>query len=89
LTVDPSAAFWYTAGVVVLLVVLQVLARPLELLARVLGRSLLGGLAIWVVNLAGAAAGFHLPLNPASAAVVGLLGVPGFLALVVLRSFLG
>ncbi|MEW5933162.1 MAG: pro-sigmaK processing inhibitor BofA family protein [Bacillota bacterium] len=40
---------------------------------------MLGGLALWAVNLAGALFGLHLPLNPATALAVGYLGIPGLL----------
>lgn len=58
--------------------------RPLVTVAW---RLLLGGIALWVINLAGDPAGFHIGLNPITASVAGFLGLPGLAALVGLRFF--
>lgn len=86
---DVSTTLWYALGLICVLLLLQVLAKPLEVLVRVLGSSLLGGAALWVVNLVGGWVGFHLGLNPVSAAIVGVLGIPGFVGLTILRVILG
>ncbi|HEY3365267.1 MAG TPA: pro-sigmaK processing inhibitor BofA family protein [Symbiobacteriaceae bacterium] len=85
---DVTTALWYVAGVVVLLLLLQVLARPLAFLLKVLGNSLAGGVVLWLVNLVGATLGFHLALNPVTAVVVGLLGLPGLAGLGIMRLLL-
>jgi inhibitor of the pro-sigma K processing machinery len=82
---DMTAAFWYAAGIILLLVLLQLLARPLAILIRVLGYSILGGLAIGALNLVGQFLGFHVALNPVSALIVGILGLPGLAGLSILR----
>lgn len=71
------------------LAVLRVLGDPLLRLLRLLACCLAGGLALWAVNQVGGPVGFHIGLNPVSAAVVGLLGVPGLVALGLLRLILG
>lgn len=86
---DLTSAFWYVVGIVAVLVFIQVFSRQLEMLLRVLGNSILGGLALWVVNAVGAPAGFHVALNPVSAVLAGLLGVPGVVSMVIARRFLG
>lgn len=83
-----TTAFWYAAGVLLLLLLLQVLARPLEVLLRLLGSSLVGGLLLWGINLIGRPFGFHLGLNPASALVAGVLGIPGVVSLGIMRLLL-
>lgn len=84
-----TTAFWYAAGILVALVLVQIFARQLELLARALGNSIAGGVALWLLNVVGGYAGFHLALNPVSAAITGLLGVPGLISLVIIRQILG
>lgn len=86
---DVDTAFWYAMGLIFVLLLLHVLAKPLELMLRVLGSSIVGGMALWLVNLAGGVVGFHIGLNPVTAAVVGVLGVPGLLGLGILRVILG
>jgi inhibitor of the pro-sigma K processing machinery len=84
-----TTAFWYVAGIVMLVVAVQVLAKPLEWLVRALGNSMVGGVALYALNLVGALAPIHVAVNPVSAALAGLLGVPGVVALVMVRWILG
>jgi inhibitor of the pro-sigma K processing machinery len=86
---DSTTAVWYAAGLLVLLLLVQLLAKPLEITARILGNSLMGGLAIWVVNLVGVHVGFQIGLNPVSAVIVGMLGLPGLISLGAVRIILG
>ncbi len=82
---EMTTAFWYTAGLVGLLLTLQLLARPLELLLKTLGNGIIGGVALWVFNLVAGWFGYHLALNPVSAMIVGMLGVPGLISLGLLQ----
>lgn len=86
---DLTTAFWYAAGIIAALVFIQAFSRQLEILARVLGNSIVGGVALWLLNVVGGYTGFHLALNPVSAAVTGLLGIPGVVSLVLMRQILG
>lgn len=86
---DAASAVGYVVGLIALLIALQVLAKPLEWTARIVGNSIAGGLGIWLVNLVGGLFGLHLGLNPVSAVVVGLLGLPGLIALGIMRWILG
>lgn len=84
-----TTAFGYAVGIFGVLIFVQVFARQLEMLARVLGNSIVGGLALWVLNGVGGPFGFHVALNPVSAVVTGVLGVPGLISLVLVRRILG
>lgn len=85
---DLITACWYAAGIIALLVLLQVLAKPLELMLKMVASSLVGGIGLWVLNALGGLVGFHLALNPVSAAIAGLLGVPGVASLALMRLIL-
>lgn len=87
--VEMTTALWCAGGLILLLILLQVFAAPLKLLLKLVAQSLAGGLALWLLNMAGRHAGLHLPLNPVSAVVVGVLGLPGLVVLGAARFFLG
>ena len=72
-----------------LLALLRIFRSPLRLAVKVLGNTLLGFLALWGVNLAGAATGITLGLNLWNALVIGVLGLPGLVLLVLSRWVLG
>ena len=69
----------------VLLGVVQLFSTPLRLALKVLLNTLLGFAALFLTNLAGGLTGFTLGMNLLNALVIGVLGVPGLVLLVLLR----
>ena len=68
-------------GLVLLFLVvvcLRLFAAPLKLALKVLLTSALGFGAVWLLNLTTAVTGLSLGLNLFSAAIIGILGIPGF-----------
>ena len=68
-------------GLVLLFLVvmcLRLFAAPLKLALKVLLNSALGFGALWLLNLTTTVTGLSLGLNIFNAAVIGILGVPGF-----------
>ena len=65
--------------------------RPLENAAdpsyylNLIVNAVIGGGVLLVINFVGGFWGFHIGVNPITALVVGLLGVPGVLLLIGLR----
>ena len=64
-----------------LLALVRIFRGPLHLALKVLGNTLLGFLALWGVNLSTGITGIALGLNLWNALVIGILGLPGFLLL--------
>jgi len=75
----------FALGLALLYLIGWLLLVPMRFLWRLLAGSLLGGLALWLVNHFGALVGFAVPLNPFTALITGALGLPG-LALVAILS---
>lgn len=69
------------AAVFLLLALIRVFQAPLRLALKLLVNTLLGFLALWVVNLTAAFTGLALGFNLWNALVIGVLGLPGFLLL--------
>ena len=69
----------------VLLGVIQLFSTPLRLALKVLLNTLLGFAALFLLNLASGLTGFTLGLNLFNALVIGVLGVPGLVLLVLLK----
>ena len=59
-------------------VCLRRFAAPLKLALKVVFNSALGFGALWLLNLTTTVTGLSLGLNIFNAAVIGILGVPGF-----------
>ena len=60
---------------------IRIFRTPLRLALRLLANTLLGFLALWVVNLTAGFTGILLGLNLMNALVIGVLGLPGLVLL--------
>ncbi|HHY46194.1 MAG TPA: pro-sigmaK processing inhibitor BofA [Firmicutes bacterium] len=78
----------YLLGLGLLAIIAYILLIPLKLLARLVLNGILGGALLWLFNLVGIRLGVTVPVNPVTALVAGLLGVPGVILLAALRYFL-
>lgn len=72
-----------------LLALLRIFRSPLRLAVKVLGNTLLGFLALWGLNLTTGVTGIALGLNLWNALVIGVLGLPGLILLLLTQWVLG
>ena len=72
-------------GGFLLIALLRVFSAPVRVALRLLMNTLLGFLALWAVHLTAGFTGIALGLNLWNALVVGVLGVPGFLLLLLVQ----
>jgi inhibitor of the pro-sigma K processing machinery len=63
----------------------RVFKTPLKLALKLLFNTLLGFLALWLLNLAASVTGVSLGLNLWNALTIGVLGLPGFVLLLLIR----
>ena len=77
----------YAVGIVLILVLGRILVFPLKVALKLVYNGLIGGLALWLVNLIGAPLGFTLPITVWTALLVGLLGIPGVVLLILYYVF--
>ena len=64
---------------------LRVFSAPLKLAVKLLVNTLLGFFALWMVNLTAAATGVALGFNLCNALVIGILGLAGFVLLLLVQ----
>lgn len=87
-----SVIEYVTLGLVVLFLLVaavRLFSTPLKLALRVLINAVLGFAAMWLLNLTSDLTGLSLGLNVFNALTVGVLGVPGFLLLLLVQWVLG
>ena len=70
-----------TLAAFLLLALLRIFSAPLRVALKLLGNTLLGFLALWMLNFTAAFTGLSLGLNLLNALIIGILGFPGFLFL--------
>jgi len=68
-----------------LIALLRVFSAPLKLAVKLLANTLLGFLALWALNLTASFTGVALGVNLGNALVIGVLGLPGFILLLLVR----
>ena len=68
-----------------LIALLRVFSTPLKVAFRLLANTLLGFLALWLVNLTAGVTGITLGINPLNALIIGILGLPGFALLLLMQ----
>lgn len=64
-----------------LIALIRIFQTPLRLALKLLVNTLFGFLALWAVNLTAGFTGIALGLNLWNALVIGILGLPGFVLL--------
>lgn len=87
--VDYGVILAYAVGIILLFILGRLFLTPLKLLLKLLLNSLLGAMAILLVNTVGSLFGFHIAFNIYTAFIVGTLGIPGFVLLVILKLIFG
>ena len=60
-------------------------AKPLKWIWLGVLYTAIGALAIFLLNAVGGHWGFHLPINPVTAFITGVLGVPGIVCLILVK----
>jgi len=78
----------YICGGILALVILAVLARPVRSLWRVAANTVLGAVFLLLFRYLMGPFGFHIALNPVTALVLGVLGLPGAVMLAVISCLL-
>ena len=84
---DFSNALVILGCIIVLWIIGKIFSVPLKALFKLIINSVLGGLLIFIINLIGAVWNFHIGLNIVTAILVGILGIPGAVLLVILKLF--
>lgn len=72
-------------GLFFLLAVSRLIKTPLKLAMRIIFNAALGFGAVWLLNRTTALTGLSLGLNIFNVATIGVLGVPGFFLLLLLK----
>ncbi len=72
-------------AVLILFVVLKLLALPFKIIIKLMLNALIGGVVLFLLNLIGSNFGLVLDINWLSALIVGFLGVPGVIIVLILQ----
>ena len=62
---------------------------PIKKILKLVLNSILGGVVIFIINVIGANFGFHIGLNFLTSILIGLLGLPGVVCLIIIKLLIG
>ena len=78
----------FAVGAIILFAVLIFILKPLRALFKIIINSALGACLLLLYNMVGGSLGLYIGVNAYTALTVGILGIPGFLLIVILKQFL-
>lgn len=73
----------YTAGMLIIYFFERLMLVPLKKIMKLLLNSIVGGVILILVNMAGAGIGIVIPVNVITAVIAGLLGIPGVAMMII------
>ena len=79
----------YLACICFLFIFGRIFIVPIKKILKLVLNSIIGGIVIFVINLIGGAFGFHVGLNIFTSILVGLLGLPGAVCLIIVKLLVG
>ena len=82
---DTNTIITYLACICFLFIFGRLFVLPIKTILKLVINSIFGGILIYVVNWVGSIFSFHIGLNFITAILVGILGVPGAVLLVIIK----
>ena len=75
----------FLGAMIVLFIILKIISVPVKIIIKLLVNAFIGGVVLYLINLTGLIA---LDINWITSLIVGLLGVPGVIIVVLMHFFL-
>ena len=79
----------YLACICFLFLFGRIFIVPIKKILKLALNSIMGGLVIFLINLVGSSFGFHIGLNIFTSIIVGFLGLPGVIILIIIKLLVG
>lgn len=86
---DWNVLLAFAFGLLILYLLARILYFPLKWLARLIGNAIIGGIILYIFNFIGGFWGLNIGINVITALIVGILGIPGVVLLLVLQWIFG
>ena len=88
LGIQLEAILAYVFGLVLLYFAGWLLLVPFKVIVKLIINALIGGVVLLLINLFGGGIGLQIGINPVTALVAGILGVPGVILMIILQLIL-
>jgi len=85
---DIGIVLAYSAGIMLVFMVSWIFVEPLKFLGKLILNSVLGAVFLMVFNYFGQYFDLYIAVNEVTALVLGILGIPGFIAILLVKFLL-
>lgn len=75
----------YLACICFLFLFGKIFIVPLKKILKLIVNSILGGITIWLINIVGAGINFHIGINFFTSILIGILGLPGAVCMIIIK----
>lgn len=75
----------YTAGIMLIFMTSWIFFKPFKIVGKIILNSLIGALALMIFNYFGQYSGVYIGVNQFTALIIGILGIPGFVAILLVK----
>lgn len=79
---------YFIGGIILLFIFIRLLSWPLKILWKLVINAILGAILLIIVNIIGGYFSFNIGINPWTALIAGLFGIPGVVFLIIFKLFL-
>ena len=79
----------YLACICFIFIFGKIFIVPIKKIIKLVLNSILGGVVIFIINLVGTNFGFHIGINLFTSILIGLLGLPAVVCLIVVKLLIG
>ena len=79
----------FLASICLIFILGRLFLFPIKKILKVVLNSILGGIGLYVINIIGGMFGFQIGINIFTATIVGILGIPGIICLVIIKLLIG
>ena len=80
--------FAYIFGIIMLFLVAKLLLIPIKIVWKLAVNAVIGGITLLLINFIGGFFGLYIQINIITALIVGILGVPGVIMILILQYIL-
>ena len=85
---DPIVIFSILGGLILILLFVGAPLRPLRWIGQLCIKIIVGALLLFIVNAFGTSWDLHIPINFITSSISGILGIPGLVALVIIKTMI-
>ena len=86
---DYNSIIDFIACIFFIFIVGKIFILPLKTILKFILNSVVGGIIIFIINLIGGFWNFHIGLNIFTSIIVGILGVPGTILVIMIKLLIG